>query len=52
MLRNKVVTPLAVQYAWAANPEGCNLYSRAGLPASPFRTDKWPGVTDGIEMAF
>jgi sialate O-acetylesterase len=31
--------PVAVRYAWASNPEGCNLYNAAGLPASPFRTD-------------
>jgi sialate O-acetylesterase len=30
--------PIAVRYAWADNPE-CNLYNKAGLPASPFRTD-------------
>lgn len=36
-----VPAPLAVRYAWADNPEGCNLYNAAGLPASPFRTDGW-----------
>ena len=35
-----VAFPLAVRYAWAANPE-CNLVNGAGLPASPFRTDEW-----------
>ncbi|MEW5977837.1 MAG: sialate O-acetylesterase [Acidobacteriota bacterium] len=38
----KVDQPIAVRYAWADNPE-CNLYSKNGLPASPFRTDDWPG---------
>jgi sialate O-acetylesterase len=33
-----VPAPTQVRYAWATNPEGCNLYSKAGLPASPFRT--------------
>ena len=33
--------PAAVRYAWAGNPQGCNLYNGAGLPASPFRTDDW-----------
>lgn len=33
-----VSAPVAVRYAWADNPV-CNLYNRAGLPASPFRTD-------------
>jgi sialate O-acetylesterase len=37
--------PVAVRYAWNINPEGCNLYNRNGLPASPFRTDSWPGMT-------
>jgi len=37
---DKVAGPVAVRYAWALNPE-CNLYNRAGLPASPFRTDNW-----------
>ena len=32
--------PVAVRYAWAANP-ACNLANSAGLPASPFRTDDW-----------
>jgi len=36
----KVTNPVAVRYAWAPNPDG-NLYNRAGLPASPFRTDAW-----------
>ncbi len=41
-----VPNPAAVRYAWAIDPE-CNLYNEAGLPASPFRTDDWPGVTVG-----
>ena len=36
-----VKKPVAVRYAWADNPD-CNLYNKAGLPASPFRTDDWP----------
>lgn len=36
-----VPKPVAVRYAYAMNPEGCNLYNRAGLPAAPFRTDDW-----------
>ena len=27
--------PVAVRYAWADNPTGCNLYNGAGLPAAP-----------------
>lgn len=39
-----VAYPVAVRYAWAHNPV-CNLYNGEGLPASPFRTDDWIGVT-------
>lgn len=45
----KVVHPAAVRYGWADNPD-CNLFSKAGLPASPFRTDDWPGVTINVEV--
>ncbi|HEX8502024.1 MAG TPA: sialate O-acetylesterase [Pyrinomonadaceae bacterium] len=37
----RVKRPAAVRYGWADNPD-CNLYNRAGLPASPFRTDDFP----------
>jgi sialate O-acetylesterase len=36
---DEVESPVAVRYAWADNPDGANLYNKAGLPASPFRTD-------------
>ena len=36
-----VPSPVAVRYAFSINPEGCNLYNKEGLPASPFRTDDW-----------
>ncbi len=42
----KAPKPVAVRYAWADYAE-CNLYNKAGLPASPFRTDDWPGITMG-----
>ena len=42
---DRVPQPTAVRYAWADNPI-CNLFNKDGLPASPFRTDDWPGVTD------
>ena len=41
----EVKNPLAVRYAWSDNPEGCNLYNKEGLPAIPFRTDSWEGIT-------
>lgn len=36
--------PVAIRYAWANNPD-CNLYDSSNLPAEPFRTDSWPGLT-------
>lgn len=43
---SEVANPVAVRYSWANNPDG-NLYNGAGLPASPFRTDNFQGVTYG-----
>ena len=42
----QVPTPVAVRYDWADNPTG-NLMNKEGLPAAPFRTDAWRGVTAG-----
>lgn len=39
--------PVAVRFAFRAIPDP-NLYNAAGLPASPFRTDSWPVITQGI----
>lgn len=39
-----VPKPVAVRYGWDANPT-CNLSNGDNLPAVPFRTDDWPGVT-------
>jgi sialate O-acetylesterase len=39
-----VPDPKVVRYAWQANP-AATLFNGAGLPAWPFRTDDWPGVT-------
>ncbi|NNJ86826.1 MAG: sialate O-acetylesterase [Akkermansiaceae bacterium] len=37
----KVANPVAVRYAYRMNPSEANLYSKQGLPASPFRSDDW-----------
>ncbi|MGM0620010.1 MAG: sialate O-acetylesterase [Bacteroidota bacterium] len=42
---DEVPNPVAVRYGWADNPEDVNLYNKEGLPANPFRTDDWPGIT-------
>lgn len=36
----------SVRYNWGDTPDG-NLYNNLGLPAEPFRTDYWPGMTAG-----
>lgn len=41
-----VAKPVAVRYSWAAYMNS-NLYNKAGLPAFPFRTDNWKGITGG-----
>jgi sialate O-acetylesterase len=38
---DSVPHPVAVRYAWADYPVAATLYGRAGLPAAPFRTDRW-----------
>jgi sialate O-acetylesterase len=43
---DKVSAPVAVRYAWANYPIGCNLMNAAGLPAAPFRTDAWDAMTE------
>jgi len=42
-----VSAPVAVRYGWADNPHDLNLYNKEGLPANPFRTDEWQGITYG-----
>ena len=40
-----VPNPKEVRYAWQSNPVA-TLFNGAGLPAGPFRTDKWPLMTE------
>jgi len=42
-----VPKPVAVRYAFNNNPTNPNLTNETGIPASPFRSDNWPGPTDG-----
>ena len=44
---DKVSQPIAIRYGWADNPDDVNVYNAEGLPASPFRTDTWEGITFG-----
>ena len=47
----EVKAPVAVRYAWAANPEGSNLVNSDGLPASVFRTDDWDDVEIQVDAS-
>jgi sialate O-acetylesterase len=40
----EVSQPVAVRYGWADYPV-INLWNKAGLPATPFRTDDFPMIT-------
>jgi sialate O-acetylesterase len=40
-----VPNPREARYAWQSNP-AATLFNGAGLPAGPFRTDDWPGITE------
>ena len=39
--------PAAVRFGWMDNAGKDNLFNKEGFPASPFRTDKWKGITEG-----
>lgn len=47
-----VTSPVAVRFAWADNPDDANLFNKEGLPAVPFRTDTWKGVTEAGKFKF
>jgi len=42
---DEVKEPVAVRFGWANCPEA-TLFNKAGLPASPFKTDDWKWETD------
>lgn len=43
---DRVPRPVAVRFGWRDDAEP-NLFNQAGLPASPFRTDRFKMATDG-----
>ncbi|MBK3517078.1 sialate O-acetylesterase [Carboxylicivirga marina] len=47
---DQVEKPIAVRFGWSINPAEFNLYNQEGLPASPFRTDDWESMTDGLSF--
>lgn len=44
----KISKPVAVRYLWADSPTPGHLTNSTGLPAAPFRTDTWRGITAGV----
>jgi len=40
LVSSQVAHPVAVRYAVQTSPQGCNLYNRDGLPASPFCSER------------
>ena len=43
----EVTHPVAVRYGWA-NWTEANLFNKEGFPATPFRTDDFPLITEGV----
>ena len=46
---DEIRKPIAVRYGWTDTAEA-TLRNSAGLPASPFRTDEFPLISDGVEF--
>jgi sialate O-acetylesterase len=44
--------PVAVRFGWKDDASEDNLFNKEGFPASPFRTDKWKGITEGNKFTF
>jgi sialate O-acetylesterase len=47
---SQVPKPVAVRYAWSDAPVDANLFNSEGYPASPFRTDNWKLLTEGVRF--
>lgn len=45
-----VANPVAVHYGWADDNIEANLFNKEGLPAAPFRTDTWKGITEDAKF--
>ena len=47
---DEVTDPVAVRYGWADDNMEANLFNKEGLPAAPFRTDTWKGITEEVRF--
>ena len=46
LYNEKIKSPTEVRYNWSNNPDG-NVYNKEGLPAIPFKSDHYKGITEG-----
>lgn len=49
---DQVLNPVTIRYAWADDATEANLYNKSGLPAAPFRSDRWTGITEERKFKF
>jgi sialate O-acetylesterase len=47
----EVTHPVAVRFGWMDDAGADNLFNKEGFPASPFRTDKWKGITEAQKFS-
>ncbi len=49
VFQDSVTAPVAVRYSWADDAGESNFFNKEGLPAAPFRTDNWKGITEEVK---
>ena len=49
VFQDGVEVPVAARFSWADDAGESNLFNKEGLPAAPFRTDNWKGITDDVK---
>jgi sialate O-acetylesterase len=52
VFHSNLTRPKYVRFGWIDNPPKANLFNREGLPASPFRTDILPLLTDAAKFDY
>jgi sialate O-acetylesterase len=49
---DEISHPVAVRFGWLDDAGEDDLFNKEGFPASPFRTDKWKGITEEHKFTF
>ena len=49
VFQDGVTAPVAARYSWADDAGESNFFNKEGLPAAPFRTDNWQGITEDVK---